>query len=58
MLITNHLLKLHSYDIEKMTQSGHHRQCNEFAALSRSKSGEDVPIKEIKEDVIIALMFC
>jgi hypothetical protein len=30
-------------------------QFNEFAALSRSSKGEDVPINEIREDFIKAL---
>ena len=45
-------LRLQIYDVEK-GQSAH--QFNEFAALSRSSKGEDVPIDEIKEDVIKAI---
>jgi hypothetical protein len=42
------LLKLQFHDLEK-GKSVH--RVNEFAALSRSSKGEDVPINEIKEDV-------
>jgi hypothetical protein len=42
------LLKLQIHDIEK-EQSAH--RFNEFAALSRSSKGQDVPIDEIKQDV-------
>jgi predicted nucleic acid-binding Zn-ribbon protein len=42
------LLKLQFHDIGK-EQSTH--RFNEFAALSRSSNGEDVPIDEIKQDV-------
>jgi len=42
------LLKLQFHDIEK-EQSTH--RFNEFAALSRSSKGQDVPIDEIKQDV-------
>jgi hypothetical protein len=46
------LLKLQFHDIEKQ-QSTH--TFNEFAALSGSSKGQDVPIDEIKEDVIKAI---
>jgi hypothetical protein len=46
------LLKLQSHDIEK-EQSTH--RFNEFAALSRSSKGQDVPIDEIKQDVLKAI---
>ena len=42
------LLILQFHDIEK-EQSTH--RFNEFAALSRSSKGQDVPIDEIKQDV-------
>jgi hypothetical protein len=45
-------LRLQLHDVER-GQSAH--QFNEFAALSRSSKGEDVPIDEIKEDVIKAI---
>ena len=45
-------LRLQLHDMEKGKSA---RQFNEFAALSRSTIGEDVPIKEIKEDVIKAI---
>lgn len=46
------LLKLQFHDIEK-EQSTH--RFNEFEALSRSSKGQDVPIDEIKQDVIKAI---
>jgi hypothetical protein len=46
------LLKLQFHDIEK-EQSTH--RFNEFEALSRSSKGQDVPIDEIKQDVLKAI---
>jgi chromosome segregation ATPase len=46
------MLGLQFHDFEK-EKSAH--QFNEFSALSRSSNGEDVPIHEIKEDVIKAI---
>ena len=46
------LLKLQFHDIQEL-QSAH--QSTEFPALSRSIKGEDVPNKEIKEDVAKAI---
>jgi hypothetical protein len=45
-------LRIQFHDMEK-GKSVH--QFTEFAALSRSSKGEDVPINEVKEDVIKAI---
>jgi predicted nucleic acid-binding Zn-ribbon protein len=46
------LFKLQFHDMEN-GKSAH--QFNEFAALSKSSNGEDVPVNEIKEDVVKAI---